>query len=36
LDDETGLRGAGAFVFNAVGATISIPFTLAGSASGGR
>jgi esterase/lipase superfamily enzyme len=34
--DGTGLRRAGAFVFNAVGATISSPFTLAGSAIGGR
>jgi esterase/lipase superfamily enzyme len=31
-----GLRRAGAFVFNAVGATISSPFTLAGSAIGGQ
>jgi esterase/lipase superfamily enzyme len=34
--DGTGIRRAGAFVFNAVGATVSSPFTLAGSAIGGR
>jgi esterase/lipase superfamily enzyme len=34
--DGSGLRRAGVFVFNAVGATISSPFTLAGSAIGGR
>jgi hypothetical protein len=32
--DGAGMRRAGAFVFNAVGATISSPFTLAGSAIG--
>jgi hypothetical protein len=36
LADADGLRRAGAFVFNAVGATISSPFTLAGSAIGSR
>jgi esterase/lipase superfamily enzyme len=34
--DEAGMRRTGAFVFNAVGATISSPFTLAGSAIGSR
>jgi esterase/lipase superfamily enzyme len=34
--DGAALRRAGAFVFNAVGATISSPFTLAGSAIGSR
>jgi esterase/lipase superfamily enzyme len=34
--DGADIRRAGAFVFNAVGATISSPFTLAGSAIGGR
>jgi esterase/lipase superfamily enzyme len=34
--DGAGLRRAGAFVFNAVGATISSPFTLAGSAMAGQ
>jgi hypothetical protein len=32
--NEAGLRRVGAFVFNAVGATISSPFTLAGRAIG--
>jgi esterase/lipase superfamily enzyme len=32
--DGVGIRRAGAFVFNAVGATVSSPFTLAGSAIG--
>jgi esterase/lipase superfamily enzyme len=31
--DGTGIRHAGAFILNAVGATISSPFTLAGSPS---
>jgi hypothetical protein len=34
--DEADLRRVGTFVFNAVGATISSPFTLAGSTVGGR
>jgi esterase/lipase superfamily enzyme len=34
--DPAGLRRTGAFVFNAVGATISSPFTLAGRAIGGQ
>lgn len=34
--DGAGLRRVGAFVFNAVGATISSPFTLAGSAVAGE
>ncbi len=34
--DGIGIRRAGAFIFNAVGATISSPFTLAGSAIGSR
>ena len=34
--DWADLRRAGAFVFNAVGTTVSSPFTLAGSAIGGR
>jgi hypothetical protein len=32
--DGIGIRRAGAFVFNAVGTTVSSPFTLAGSAIG--
>jgi esterase/lipase superfamily enzyme len=34
--DGAGMRRVGAFVFNAVGATISSPFTMAGSAIGGQ
>jgi esterase/lipase superfamily enzyme len=34
--DGADIRRAGTFVFNAVGATISSPFTLAGSAIDGR
>jgi hypothetical protein len=36
LEEEASLRRAGAFVSNAVAATIPSPFTLAGSAVGGR
>jgi esterase/lipase superfamily enzyme len=35
-DADGGMRRAGAFVFNAVGATISSPFTMAGRAIGGQ